>query len=129
MTRLPGRSLAETWPELSPTQRDAVVRQLASFTRSLSCVSVGTSSPSSSSEDGDEDGEDGEDGEDDGGWPAVGSLLVRGDCQTFAQDDSASRPLDLELAPLLLPKRHGANNLRPVMRKVRACIDLFVRVH
>ena len=112
MTRLPGRPLSESWPELSPAQREVVIRQLATFTNHLS--SVGTSS------EGDEDGEAAP-----GSWPAVGSLLVRGDCQTFspleAMNDRTLH-LDLELAPLLLPKRHGANNLRPVTLEVRCCL-------
>jgi hypothetical protein len=112
MTRLPGRPLSESWPELSTAQRDVVARQLATFTKHLS--SVGTSSG------GDEDDET-----DPESWPAMGSLLVRGDCQSFSQLEATNdraRHLDLELAPLLLPKRHGANNLRPVMPKVRSCL-------
>lgn len=109
MTRLPGRPLSESWPELSPLQRDLVVRQLATFTKHLS--SIGTSSGG---------GEDGEPAQE--SWRAVGSLLVRRDCQMFSQlepTNNRALHLDLELAPLLLPKRHGANNLRPVMPKVR----------
>jgi hypothetical protein len=49
----------------------------------------------------------------DGGWPAVGSLLMRRDYQTFSKDDSACCPLDLELAPLLLPKRHARTTTDP----------------
>jgi len=112
MTRLPGVPLSKSWPELSPAQRDVVVRQLATFTKHLSFVATSSS--------GDEDDETGPES-----WPAVGSLLVRGDCQTFGQLEAATDQAlhrDLELAPLLLPKRHGANNLRPVMLKVSYCL-------
>jgi hypothetical protein len=118
MTRLPGRPLSESWPELSPAQRDLVVRQLANFTKQLSHVSP------SSAEDarGDEDAEHSPDS-----WTVVGSLLVGRDCQSFGlsvpTNDRAPN-LDLELAPLLLPKRHGANNLRPVTSKVRCYLTL-----
>ena len=118
MTRLPGRPLSESWPELSPLQRHFVLRQLAAFTKQLS--SVGTSSTGDENEDdGDETGPE--------SWRTVGSLLARGDCQTFSQlehtNDRAPH-LDLELVPLLLPKRHGANNLRPVTSKVRQLLQL-----
>ena len=114
MTRLPGRPLSESWPELSALQRDVVVRQLATFTKHLSSIET--------SSGGGEDGETGQES-----WQAVGSLLVRGDCQTFSQlkpTNDRALHLDLELAPLLLPKRHGANNLRPVMPKVRHRLTL-----
>jgi hypothetical protein len=113
MTRLPGRPLSESWPELSPLQRLLVVRQLATFTKHLSSVAT------SSGVDDDDDENDETDLE---SWRAVGSLLVSGDCQTFSQLDDQALDLDLELAPLLLPKRHGANNLRPVTAKVRNCL-------
>ena len=108
MTRLPGRPLSESWPELSATQREVVVRQLARFTKDLSSVST-----SEGDDEGDEAGPD--------SWSAVGSLLVRGDHQSFSPSEATNDRalhLDLELAPLLLPKRHGANNLRPVTPKV-----------
>ena len=111
MTRLPGRPLSESWPELSTAQRDIVIRQLATFTAHLSSLTT--------SSDLDEDDQPAPHS-----WSAVGSLLVSGDCQSFTPPsgpcaDDRARHLDLELAPLLLPKRHGANNLRPVTPKVR----------
>ena len=111
MTRLPGRPLSESWPELSAAQREVVLRQLATFTKHLSSVTT--------SEHGDED-EDDQAGPH--SWSAIGSLLARGDCQSFSLSEPTNDPvphLDLEVVPLLLPKRHGANNLRPLTPKVR----------
>ncbi|PVG01420.1 hypothetical protein CPB86DRAFT_823681 [Serendipita vermifera] len=85
MSRVPGTPLSDCWVEFTSDQRAKVIKELASFTRKLARFT--------SSEQ-------------------IGSIATMA-CTSQASTSKASSHFDYKTGALSLPRRNGANNLRP----------------
>jgi hypothetical protein len=89
MTRVPGTPLSDCWVEFTSDQRAKVIKELASFTRKLARF---TSSEQIGS---------------------IATMACSSEEASSSTSKAPSSPYDYKTGALSLPRRNGANNLRP----------------